>query len=95
MRQAHSTLLTSGHSCGKLRFMATTTLRAPRPANERQVKFLRSLVKQVDLTVEQHAQMYAQADAGMTSKQASFWIDTMLDMRSHDREMRRLERKAA
>jgi hypothetical protein len=75
--------------------MATTTLRAPKPATEKQVRLLCSLVKQVELTIEQHAQMRAQADAGMTTKQASSWIGLMFQMRDDARASSRFERMAA
>jgi hypothetical protein len=66
-----------------------TNQQVPKPATEKQVKLLSSLVKQIELSLEEHAQMRAQADRGMTSKEASAWIGRFFDRRTAARASNR------
>lgn len=90
-RQRYSNTLPRRQGRGKLRRMATTPqeLKQPRAVTAPQLKLMNSLVKQVELTVYQRAQILAQLEAGMTTKQAGYWNTLMINMRDEVRAERR------
>jgi hypothetical protein len=50
-------------------------------ASDKQVEFIYSLLRQVDITDEQRAAAHDQLGRGLTSQKASAWIDKLVQMR--------------